>query len=66
MYTANTSAAVLEFVTNDDSSLSDWFNLNYLTINPDKTQALALGHSNYQFALRIDNVPASVSEHLKI
>ena len=48
------------------SSLSDWFNVNYLTINPDKTQALVLGHSNYEFALRIDNASVSVSAQLKI
>ena len=48
------------------SSLSDWFNVNYLTINPDKTQALVLGHSNYEFALPIDNASVSVSEQLKI
>ena len=66
MYTADTSAAVLQFVTNDDSSLSNWFNVNYLAIYPDKTQALVLGHSNYQFPLRIDNASTSVSEHLKI
>ena len=51
MYTADTSVAALEFVTNDDSSLSNWFNVNYLTIYPDRTQALVLCHSNYQFAL---------------
>ena len=58
MYTADTKAAVLEFVTNHAlSSLSDWFNLTTCAINPDKTQALVLGHSNYEFALPIDNAP---------
>ena len=68
MYTADTSAAVLEFVTNKRclKLLIGLVQCKLSYNNPDKTQALVLGHSNYEFALRIDNASVSVSEHLKI
>ena len=68
MYTADTSAAVLEFVTNKQclKLLIGLVQCKLSYNNPDKTQALVLGHSNYEFALRIDNASVSVSEHLKI
>ena len=47
------------------SSLSDWFIVNYLAINPDKAQALVLVNSNYGLGLRIDNASVSVSDYLK-
>ena len=68
MYTADTSAAVLEFVTNKRclKLLIGLVQCKLSYNNPDKTQALVLGHSNYEFALRIDNASVIVSEHLKI
>ena len=73
MYTTDTSPAVF-FNKNLSPTMPQapyrmaWFNLNYLTINPDKTQALVLGPiaSKYEFASRIDNASVSVSEHLTI
>ena len=73
MYTTDTSPAVF-FNMNLSPTMPQapyrmaWFNLNYLTINPDKTQALVLGPiaSNYEFAFRIDNASVSVSQHLTI
>ena len=73
MYTTDTSPAVF-FNKNLSPTMPQapyrmaWFNLNYLTINPDKTQALVLGPiaSNYEFAFRIDNASVSVSQHLTI
>ncbi len=67
MYTSDTSAAVLGFVNNDAlSSLSKWFKQNYLAINPEKTQALIVGPSKYNYTFLIDDALVFVSAYLKI
>ena len=68
MYTTDTSPAVF-FNKNLSPTMPQapyrmaWFNLNFLTINPGKTQALVLGPiaSKYEFTFRIDNASVSVS-----
>ena len=65
--TADIATAVLEIVTNDTlHSLSDWFKLNYLVINPDKSQALILGPSKYDYSFLMDGASVTVSDYLKI
>jgi len=46
--------------------LSSWFVSNYLQANEDKTQAMILGNSSYQYDLEFAGTPVDIKDHLKI
>ena len=46
--------------------LTEWFNSNFLTVNPSKTQALTLGSLNHDYTLQLNNTVLEVEDTLKI
>ena len=66
-YMADESPLVLQHVLNQDmEKVSTWLNYNYLQANGDKTQAMILGNSTYNYDLQFDGTLIDIKEHLKI
>ena len=64
-YMADESPLVLQHVLNQDiEKLSTWLNYNYLQANGDKTQAMILGNSTYNYDLEFDGTLIDIKEHL--
>ena len=64
---ADESPPVLQHVLNQDmEKLSTWLNYSYLQANGDKTQAMILGNSTYNYDLEFDGTLIDIKEHLKI
>ena len=55
LYPTDVSPIALQFVVNQGlSRLSEWFDANYFLINNAKTQALPIGHCQYDFDLTLN------------
>ena len=66
-YFADHSPMVLEFTINNEmSTLAEWFASNYLSINSTKTQALAIGPSNYNYNFELNDIPIEMKDSLEI
>ena len=67
-YTSDISPVILNqySLKQDIEKLSNWFDRNFLHCNGDKTQAMILGKSNYNYDLEYGGTPIDVKEHLKI
>jgi hypothetical protein len=66
-YNTDVSPMVLKFSLNNDlGKLSNWLEENYLLMNPEKTQSMILGKSNYNYEFQIDNKPVLSMDFLCI
>ena len=66
-YTSDLSPVILQYSLNQDiEKLSSWFNRIFFPCIGDKTQAMILGKSNYNYYLEFGGTPIYVKEHLTI
>lgn len=66
-YTSDDCPVRLELAINNDiTSLGHWLNINFLTLNPKKTQAMIMGNSKYDYEIRVNDLLISSENNLKI